>query len=321
MMIVKIQTSEKSNGNKGNCMALVSYLEKEDVEKENEALKNNEFPEPRKGFFSQNQQGLNKQEVIELINNNRKGLGRNDAKFYSITIAPSENEQKYLIKNITSRDIDSVKDLNKMELSKYEGLLESYTRKIMNEYAAHFKRDGLNNGKQLLYAAKVEHTREYKGTDIEVKRGLVKSGDKKSGLNTHVHLIVARKDKEMRFKLSPLAKERGKNNKSVLNGKNVQRGFDRNLFNIKSERLFDVQFSYPRSINEKVEYRIEASKNAFRLKEIELEKDKEKKTDLEKELVKAYDKRNEYTEVDKELCEENTKQLELEMNINNELEL
>ncbi len=309
-MIIKIQTSEKSNGNKGNSRALVTYLEKEDIEKEKESLSKNELPAPRKGFFNHEKENLNKIEVINSINNNKKGLGRDDAKFYSITISPSEKEQKHLIKQVTKKELSNIKSLDPKELKEYEKLLQDYTRKTMNEYAKNFNRKGLDNGNQLLYAGKIEHTREYKGTDSKVKNGLKKSGDKKEGFQTHIHVIVSRKDHEMKYKLSPLAKEKGKNNNSQLNGRKVQRGFDRNLMNIKSEKLFDSQFQYKRDLKEKVEYRIEASKQTLKTKQIELEKDTNKKQELEEELINDYDKRNNYTEKDKELTKENLKLLE-----------
>ena len=50
-MHIKIQTSEKSNGNKGSSTALANYLEKEDLELEKESFEKGKLPDPRKGFF------------------------------------------------------------------------------------------------------------------------------------------------------------------------------------------------------------------------------------------------------------------------------
>lgn len=276
-MIVKFQTSDKSNGNKGSCTALANYLEKEDLEKEQKAFDNGELPMPRTGFFSHENDRLSKSEVINQVDNNKKGLSRDDSKFYAITIAPSEQEQQHILKEITNgKEVKSIDELNREQLKQYENHLKEYTRKVMDEYASHYNRNNLNNGNQLLYFGKIEHQRHYQGTDTEVKNGYAKSNDKKPGLNSHVHVIVSRKDKDMKLKLSPLAQDKG-STKCITNGKNTQRGFDRNLFNSKAEAVFDKQFSYERQLSEKVEYRIEASKDSILETKIKLEKDQGEK--------------------------------------------
>lgn len=319
-MVIKIQTSEKSNGNKASCYALASYLEKEDIEAEQNAFENGELSMPRKGFFNHEQNGLYKDDVVNAIDKNKKGLGKSDAKFYSISISPSQKEQQHVLKQITGKDIESINDLSTKDLNTYENYLKDYSRNIMNEYASHFKRKGLDNGNQILYFGKIEHYRSYKGTDAEVKNGLAKSGQKKPGLNSHIHLIVSRKDKDMRLKLSPLANEKGHKNNSKLNGKRVQRGFDRSLFNIKSETLFDKQFSYSRNLEEKAEYRIEASKNPISTK-IKLEQNQKQKEELQRQLIKEYDKRNSFSDKDKETYHYVESSIQKERNNNKEMSL
>ncbi len=303
-MVIKIQTSDKSNGNKGSSTALANYLEKEDLQQEKEAFDKGELPMPRTGFFSHEKDGLMKSDVINAIDNNKKGLGRDDSKFYAINIAPSEKEQQHILKNITGKNVKSIDELSGKELKQYENILKDYSRKTMNEYAAHFKRDNLNDGKQLMYFGKVEHQRHYKGNDDEVKKGFAKSGEKKPGLNSHVHLIVSRKDKDMKLKLSPLANDKGNGKNCLTNGNQVQRGFDRNLFNVKAEALFDKNFNYQRGLSEKVEYRIEASKNPILKTKIELEQNKGEKEKQQQKLISEYDKRNNYNEKDKQISQE-----------------
>ncbi len=316
-MYIKIQTSEKANGNKSSANALASYLEKEDIINENKAFEKNELPEPRTGFFNHSKSGIFKNEVIKNIDTNKKALGKNDAKFYAITISPSENEQKYLLKHISGKEISSISELSRVERRAYEKILMRYARKTMTEYACHFGRENLKSGSQLVWYGKVEHQRFHKGTDQEVKNGLFTSGSEKKGLNTHIHIIVSRKDREQRLKLSPLATEKGKSNNSKLNGKKVKRGFDRNLFKIKSERLFDENFNYPRQLNEKVEYQIEADKDSIKASEIKNIRDPVKKEELEKKLINQYDFRNSYIDKDKELSQ----QVEPVIRKSNELEM
>jgi len=271
-MVVKFQTSNKSNGNKGSCSALANYLEKEDLQKEKEAFEKGELPMPRTGFFSHKNDKLSKSDVIESIDKNKKGLGKNDAKFYAINIAPSEKEQKHILKLITNKEINSIDELNTSQLKAYENELKDYSRKIMNEYAAHYKRDNLSNGNQLLYFGKVEHERHYKGTDNDVRNNKAEANKKKPGLNSHIHIIVSRKDKEMKIKLSPLANDKGKSKACITNGKKTQRGFDRNLFN-----------SLPK-------------------------KNKREKSIEQQKLIDRYNFRNDYTNTDKELSQNITKE-------------
>lgn len=320
-MVIKIQTSEKSNGNKGSSMAMANYLEKEDLQNENESFDRGELPQPRKGFFNHDNDKLMKGDVIAAIDNNKKGLTRNDSKFYAINIAPSEKEQQHLLKQITGKDnIESISDLSTKDLNVYEAHLKEYSRKVMDEYASHFKRDGLKDGAQLVYFGKIEHQRYYKGTDENVKKGFVKSGEKKPGLNSHIHIIVSRKDNSMRWKLSPLANDKG-SKKCITNNRRVQRGFDRNLFNIKSETLFDKQFSYGRKLEEKAEYRIEASKDPLKSTKIKLEQNQRQKEELQRQLINQYDQRNNYSDKDKETQHDVEPSIQKERNNNKEMSL
>lgn len=320
-MIIKIQTSDKSNGNKGSSSALANYLEKEDLLKEKQAFDKGELPMPRTGFFSHKNDGLMKSDVINAVDNNKKGLSKNDSKFYAINVSPSEKEQQHILKNITGKNIKTIDDLSRKELKQYEMFLKDYSRKIMNEYAAHFKRNGLTDGNQLLYFGKVEHNRHYKGNDKEVINGQSKSGDKKPGLNSHIHIIVSRKDKDMKLKLSPLANDKGNGKKCITKGKQVQRGFDRNLFNIKAETLFDKNFSYERALNEKVEYRIESSKNAIARTKIDLEKNKGEKAKLQEKLIQTYNDRNKYSEKSKQPSQEINPSIQNNMSNEKEISL
>ena len=85
-MFVKIQNSGKG-GNSGSSSAYVSYLEKENEDK----------PENEKElFFSHERSDVKPFEVVAAIDNNKKKLGKNEAKFYSVTISPSPEELKYI---------------------------------------------------------------------------------------------------------------------------------------------------------------------------------------------------------------------------------
>ena len=74
---------------------------------------------------------------------------------------------------------------------------------------------------------------------------IVKQGMKKPGLQTHVHIIVSRKDVTNRFSLSPGSKYM--ESESTLNGQKVMRGFKRDQFFEQAEKTFDKLFSYDRN--------------------------------------------------------------------------
>jgi hypothetical protein len=113
----------------------------------------------------------------------------------------------------------------------------------MEDYAKNFNR-GLT-GESLVYFGKVEHTRYHGRDSAQVKEGLYKAGDKKEGLQTHVHVVVSRMDQTKKIRLSPMAN--AKNSKNIINGKEVQIGFDRIKFVQSCEKSFDTNFDYKRS--------------------------------------------------------------------------
>lgn len=187
-MHIKIVNPKKDGNsvytNAGSCTGLVKYLIKEDEDRGIEK----EF------FFNHESDQVSSAQVINTIDNLRSGVGKKEVKFYSLIISPKEQELATINNSVSE--------------------LKKYTRKVMEEYAANF--NGLNKvkkvqAKDLAYFAKIEFNRYYKGTDEEVKQKRAKINDKKPGNNMHVHLIVSRKDKTNKIKLSPQA-----NNKKLF---------------------------------------------------------------------------------------------------------
>ena len=190
--------------NSGSCTNLVNYLSKEDNDKGLE----------RELYFNHDKDRITSIEVVHSIDNNCPNIEQNEAKFYSLVIAPEPDEMEHL-KSDPKR-------------------LKEYVRDTMDIYAKNFnKKDGTSknlSGNDLVYYAKMEHNRYYKGTDKEVKTGLAKQGDTMPGDNTHVHIIVSRKDKSKKIKLSPLA--------------NSKKLFSRENFKTKCCDHFDEKYTY-----------------------------------------------------------------------------
>jgi len=215
MPYINVENSGKGE-NKGSCRALVWYLSKENIGK---PLTDIEL------FFSQSKEQVNQREVIKSIDSNTAKLGQCDAKFYMITVNFSQPEIHF---------INNSKEKVKL-----------YVREVMELYAENFHK-GLSS-KDIVWFAKIEQQRTYKGFEPEVRDGMAKQGEVKPGSNTHVHVIVSRKDTTNKIKLSPMTNHR-QSSSGVIKG-----GFDRNSFKEKSEKCFDELFNYNRGITEKYE--------------------------------------------------------------------
>ncbi|RXG30684.1 DUF5712 family protein [Leeuwenhoekiella marinoflava] len=244
--------------NTGSCSSLANYLDKENrelellINKENSLKEINQFQNRKQDFFNHNRTDIGLVEVIDSIDNNRRKLGKKDAKYYAPTISFSQAELNHLVSLATDKkEVTDVWQLNSEELKKYNDILKIYIKKVMDNYAENFNRQskGLHTGQGLVYYAKIEHFRKFKGTDPEVVEGVFKNGDYKPGLNSHAHVIVSRKDKTQLLKLDPTTKERS--TQRSIGGNAYQVGFDRTKWTEKNEKAFDLLFNYRRPEREK----------------------------------------------------------------------
>jgi hypothetical protein len=232
-MYVKIHSSKKDN-NRGSCRDLINYLEKENLEKD---LLHHEK------FFDQRGSDVSFYSAQASIDNNKGKLGKDETKFYMISVNPSKDELRHISRKVSGREIKNISQLTSVELKSYEEALKDYTRIVMDGYAKNFNK-GMA-GEDLVYFGKIEHSRYYGRDSAEVKEGLYKAGEKKEGLQTHVHIVVSRMDESKKIRLSPMAN--AKNSKNILNGKEVQIGFDRMKFVQSCEKNFDTNFDYKRA--------------------------------------------------------------------------
>lgn len=262
-MYIKLHKPQNRYGydNAGSCANLVHYLEKENVEKDILA---------HSYFFSHTEDEVFPHRVTTHIDSNKRKLKQKEAKYFMLTINPSQAEIAHI-----NNDADKLK---------------AYTREVMNQYAAQFGReiDGRRiTGNDLVYYAKIEQSRHYhpseklhqesyafneqvraeitamkrQGVDTadmhasylrDEKGTVILPGNDKPGTQTHIHIIVSRKDKNQKLSLSPFSNSRGSKNK--LNGKEVKIGFNRDDFVEKCEQQFDKQFQYERSKEQSYRY-------------------------------------------------------------------
>ncbi|RUA29823.1 MAG: hypothetical protein DSY77_14680, partial [Bacteroidetes bacterium] len=244
MMPVSI-VHQTSSDNKGSCSKYGHYLNKE-----NKELKREGKAERQQFFFNQNHNVMTTIQAISIVDDNgkNKGLSKKQDRYYTLTLNFSQEEQEHLTTTITKRPIQNVDELNQKEYEHYNEVIKLFTQQAMRNYTANFKKDIKEN--QIVWFAKIEHKRRYKGTDKEVKSGIVKSGEQKKGLQTHVHITVSRMHKDYRINLSPLANARS-GKELVLNGRKVKVGFNRSNWKELNEDSFDKMFNYKRGIEEK----------------------------------------------------------------------
>ena len=212
MPFINIENSGKGN-NKGSCRALVNYLCKE-----NEGKPATE----KEHFFSYSETQINRLAVTRSIDSNVRKLGKSDSKFFMLTLNFSEKEIAH-VQNDPER-------------------IRLYASEVMELYAKNFNK-GLQSS-DLVWFAKIEFNRSFKGFEPEVINGIHNQGDNKPGLNTHVHIIISRKDKHQKLKLSPMTNHRRSSNGIIKSG------FNRMNFKIESEKSFDRLFDYKREHSE-----------------------------------------------------------------------
>ena len=195
-MNVKIQGGGNGTyANTGSCVAVTNYLQHEDLER----MKKGEEVQP---FFNQFRDYVSAREVTFKIDNNKAKLSRTDAKFYVITVSPSEKE---------------LRCMGRTPQERAEALQRYIRQDVMRNYAEGFGK-GLRSD-DVEYYAKIHFNRD---------------GDSDSDM--HAHIIVSRKDRSNTKKLSPKTNHTGKKNCG-----NVKGGFDRTDFFRKCERCFDVR--------------------------------------------------------------------------------
>ncbi|MGB3344960.1 MAG: MobB family relaxase [Aequorivita sp.] len=274
-------TAQKLGDNYSQSSAdFVEYLEKENETQEIDA---EEF------FFNQHGDRISAKEVVQEIDGNIAKLKKIEPKFYSITVSPS----KYELKRLQNHS----EDLKKYTREVMKDYVSSFNREINGrpisiddikyyakiEHQRTFKGSDIQIRENQVFATKILKLRkEIRTIQFGEKEGSIKAlekeinklereaphqqngkrivrGMKKEGNQSHIHIIVSRKDASNSFSLSPGSKY--KSSEVMMNGKMVKRGFDRDQFFAKAEKTFDRTFSYQRNFVETYQARKEFIKN------------------------------------------------------------
>jgi len=274
-------TPQKLGGSYSQSVAdFVDYLEKE-----NQSLE----PQDMEHFFNQYRDKISAKEVINEIDGNVAKLKKIEPKFYSITVSPSNHELRQL--QNSSRDlkaytrelmktyvtsfnreingkaisIDDIKYFAKIETQRtFKGQdkqireNQPFATKILqlkNEIRKIERGEFVGNIKILKQKINVlEREAPHQQNEKRIVRGMRKEGNQ-----SHIHIIVSRKDASNSVSLSPGSKYKA--SEVMMNGKIVKRGFDRDAFFTNAEKTFDRNFSYKRNYVESYQAKKDFIKN------------------------------------------------------------
>ncbi len=284
---------------------LIDYLDKEEnsVKRFTDYLEKENVMDSPDYFFNESSREIQKDEVCKGIDSNNYKLSLNEHRFFSITVNPSKKEIEHL-KNLASSQVADLIRIQEEPGLKAESektitdtlikeMMKEYAISFMDEYALNFNREGINSSKDLVWYARVEKDRYWKGNSKEVQHNkklqreiskALNMGDEsraselrkelilesdvrkgganvpitewmpKSGTNYHIHIVVSRRDRYKKYRLSPLSKAR-KNSEHKVNGRTCMVGFDRNKFSNAIEAKFDNMTAYGRGFSERYESR------------------------------------------------------------------
>ncbi|HEA30712.1 MAG TPA: mobilization protein [Leeuwenhoekiella sp.] len=281
-------TPQKLGGNYSQSSAdFVRYLEKE-----NQGLEQGDLPAGQAGmehFFNQYGDDFSAEEVIKDIDGNGAKLKKTEPKFYSITVSPSKYE--------LSRLQNSREDLKKYTRELMKDYVASFNREINGrrvsiddikyyakiEHQRTFKGTDKQVRENQPFATKILQLKNeirsiesgsMEGSVRKLEREIAKlekqaphtqdgkrivQGMPKAGNQSHIHIIVSRKDASNSFSLSPGSKYKASD--VEMNGKKVKRGFDRDKFFENAEKTFDKTFGYQRNFAETYKARKNFIKN------------------------------------------------------------
>ncbi|MCM4156391.1 MobB family relaxase [Gramella sp. AN32] len=255
------------------------------LEKENQGLEQQDMEH----FFNQYGDEISAEEVVKEIDGNTAKLKKKEPKFYSITVSPSKYELRKLQ--------NSSEDLKKYTRELMKDYVASFNREINGrpitindikyyakiEHQRTFKGTDIQIKENQPYATKILQLKteirniqegRAEGNIKRIKKEIAKlerqaphqqngkrivQGMSKAGNQSHIHIIVSRKDASNSISLSPGSKHKA--SEVEMHGKNVKRGFDRDKFFESAEKRFDKTFGYQRNFAETYKARKDFIKN------------------------------------------------------------
>lgn len=227
--------------------------------------------------------------MVKEIDGNTAKLKKKEPKFYSITVSPSKYELRKLQNN--SQDLKTyTRELMKDYVTSFNREIHGrlitiddirYFEKI--EHQRTFKGRDIQIKENQPYASRILQLKteirniqegRAEGNIKKMKNKIAKlerqaphqqngkrivQGMAKDGNQSHIHIIVSRKDASNSISLSPGSKHKA--SEVEMHGKKLKRGFDRDKFFEKAEKTFDKTFGYKRNFAEIYKARKDFVKN------------------------------------------------------------
>ena len=265
-MYIAITRQQLGDNFRGSVRDFVNYLEKENEGKS---------PKQQELYFNQEENNIEAERVIAEIDANTTKLGKKDPKFYSIVVSPSKRELEHI-----GNDPEKLKEYTR-ELMRTYAVSFYRDREVTVKDILYFaklerqrsfsEKDKAVRENQPFATQILELKRqiwniergEGQGNVIKLKERIqtlekeaphqqngkrIVPGMAKEGHQSHVHIIVSRKDVTNSHSLSPGSKFR--TSETTLNGETVKQGFDRDRFFRSAEKTFDQKYGYRRNFVE-----------------------------------------------------------------------
>lgn len=218
--------------NKGSSADLMTYLLHEQEERSRSGQ--TQIFDAQSCLFDATSDMVALDDAVRKIDYNRKGLKKDEAKFYYSDINFSEDELASILKGCRT---DSEK-----EAAIRQFIRENY----IPTYAANF----------VGYKDKSGQAINFEADDIVWvaavhSRRLDRFGKVKDGPGWHAHVVMSRRNKGMTRSLSPTRNHRSENKGSC------QGGFDRNAFRKEIERAIEEKYSYRRTSADTISTRVD----------------------------------------------------------------
>ena len=274
-------TPQKLGGSYSQSSAdFVGYLEKE-----NQGLEQMNMEH----FFNQYADEISGEEVVKNIDENGAKLKKTEPKFYSITVSPSKYElnrlknsredlKKYtreLMKDYVAsfnREINgrlvTINDIKYYAKIEHQRSFKGTDREIKENQPYATKILQLKNDIRKIESGTLEGNIRHKEKEMaKLEREAphqqngkrIVQGMQKDGNQSHIHIIVSRKDASNTFSLSPGSKHKA--SEVEMHGNKVKRGFERDNFFQSAEKTFDKTFGYQRNFAETYKARKDFIKN------------------------------------------------------------
>ena len=207
-MITKLDNPSKGESkdynNKSSASRLSNYLTGNEEKIDKDDL-----------FFNQKESNITKKTLVELLDKNVKGLTKDDHKFFSISINFSQEELEHI-----GNSKEKIKE---------------FTIKAMENYASSLK--GNITIDDLVWGAIIHEKRFITEKEAYLdKNKVLKAGNEKPGLQSHVHIIISANTTEQKKINALTAKNK------------VARNFNLRSFQYQNQISFDKSFNYKKGL-------------------------------------------------------------------------